>query len=272
MLSRFGNVVKFVNPFRAAVPALTRTVVQASAMHVDPLQQHPSIFAHHNSVVTRSFATCPSFKTQSTIEMCREVNADKAVEVCNEAAKKLGLDAKEFHETLAAFFVQGNDTMKQNYGNSFLKYAEGMRDGITKAIRFSDDQDQTKEELRALYAKGISFRGGVKIWDFANLTGRASHLYGLEEEGFFSYKDIKDLVEKYNRFGFHGKDEDSTFQLLTRKETRELIRTGQMTPLDALFYAEQLRLDPNADNILREVNKKILMSNHHRGSAFGVTC
>ncbi len=229
------------------------------------------------SILNRDFSSASRGVTLkahnlSTVDICREVQTLTAKRTCGEAALILGLDPVEFHNNLAAFFLQGNETMKSNYGHSFIKYAQCMEYGISQAMVFSDDQEQTKEELRALYAKGTTFRGGVSIWDFANVTGRASHLYGLEERGFFAYKDVKALVERYNRFGFHGKDEDSTFQLLTRKETRELIRTGQMTPLDALFYAEQLRLDPNADNVLKGVYQQILSSNHKRGAVFGVTC
>lgn len=271
MLSRFGNLAKAVNPFRLAAPVLTRTAIHTSSINFDLVQQ-PS--AH---IIARSFATkCPStfnkFKSPSTIEMCKEVNTSEAVKICRESADMLGLDPKEFHESLASFFIQGNDTMQRNYDNSFLKYLAGMKDGITKAITFSGNREKTKEELRASYEKGIVYREGVQIWDFGNLTGRASHLYGLEKEGFFSYKDVKDLVEKYNRFGLHGKDEDSTFQLLTRKEARDLIGKGKMTPLDALFLAEQLRLDANVDNPLKDVYHKILSSNHKRGAAFGITC
>ncbi len=271
MLSRFSNLAKAVNPFRLAAPVLTRTAIYTSSINFDLVQQ-PSA-----NIITHSFATrCPStfnkFKVFSTVEMCKEINADHAVKICKEAAALLGLDAKEFHDNLASFFIEGNKTMQGNYNNSFLKYAVGMRDGITKAITFSEDRNNTKEELRDLYKKGITYRGGIKIWDFGNITGRASHLYGLEKEGFFSYKDVKDLVEKYNRFGLHGKDEDSTFQLLTRKETRDLIGKGKMTPLDALFLAEQLRLDANIDNPLKDVYHKILSSNHKRGAAFGITC
>jgi hypothetical protein len=270
MLSRFGSLARAVNSFRSAAPVLARTAMHTSSLHFDSVEQ-PPVHVINRSFSTESLRAFDKFKKPSTIEICKEVNTPEVIKVCKEAAALLGLDAKEFHETLAAFFIQGNETMKGNYNNSVLSYAIGMKNGITKAITFTDDKEKTKEELRASYKKGITYRDCVKIWDFGNLTGRASHLYGLEEEGFFTYRDVKDLVEKYNRFGLRGKDEDSTFQLLTRKETRALIRTGKMTPLDALFLSEQLREDRNADNVLKDVYHNILSSNHKRSSALGMT-
>ncbi len=214
----------------------------------------------------------PSSGISNIKQIVKQVNSDRTFEICKEAARLIGVDPAMFRENLATFFIQGNKTMQKNYDNSFLKFAIGIRDGITKAITFSDDRCETKEELMNLYKNGEVYRQGVALWDFLNVTGRPSHLYGLKEEGFFYYEDVKGFVERYNRFGLHGKDEDSTFQLLTRKETRELIRNGELTPLDALCYAEQLRLDPNADNILKDVYHKILSSNHKRGAAFGITC
>lgn len=271
MLSRLTRVI---NPLRNTTSALVRSVNQlyASVMHVDLIQQPTASLNLHTSVLTRSFATYTSifdkFQDLSVVEVCKGVNTSESVKVCKEAADLLDLNAQAFHKKLAAFFIEGNETMKRIYDNSFLKYIIGTMDGIAKAIIFSNDQEKAKEKLKSLYKDDISYGLGSKIWSFLNVTARSAHLYGPKEYGFLTFEDVVQIEGNYNRFGLHGKDEDSTFQLLTRKETIDLIVGGKITPREALFYAEQLRLDPNADNILKEVNDKVLESNRQRSLPF----
>lgn len=193
----------------------------------------------------------------SIINVVKEANNPKTISVCNEASKSLELNPEIFHRNLALFFMRASDTMKKNYGDSFLNYAIAIRDGITKAIVFSDNRENVIKELITAYGKIRTSADGALIWNFSNFTARANHLYGLKEEGFLFFEDVKKLVERNNISGLNGEYKDITFQLVTQLEVRKLIALNQMSPLDAVSCAARLCKNKADKNILSNLFIKL---------------
>jgi len=173
-------------------------------------------------------------------------------------------DNKNISAKMALFFGSCEPNVKGRYDGVAVNFILATREAIIKALDAAEDKNEAKKILSESFKSTYYNINNKQVWNFCNLTSRASHLYRPNEEGGLSFEEVNSLVQAYNRYGLTriaGGNQNSVFILLCHSDTREKIINGEISPREALGYAVALNKDDRVQNPLSDIAEEVFYKN-----------